>query len=124
MITANQTEFARLLNEPIPPEEQAALDQAIEGLNQAELGGGEAGAGEGGDPQRPPGATYIQVTEEERAQIERLESIVVPMGVNRNAVLEAWLACDKNEELAANYLLNIMEDLTREDEANGDDPQS
>jgi UV excision repair protein RAD23 len=51
------------------------------------------------------------VTQEEMQQIERLEQLVGPMGLDRQAVLEAWLACDKDEQLAANYLLNNAEDI-------------
>ena len=32
------------------------------------------------------------------------------MGFDRNRVLEAFLLCDRNEEMAANFLLNDIDD--------------
>lgn len=60
--------------------------------------GAGAGAGAGGRPRPPPGS--IQVTPEEMASIDRL----VSLGFTKARAAEAFFACDKNEEMAANFL--------------------
>ena len=65
--------------------------------------GAGAGAPAGGRPggaggQPPPGS--IQVSAEEMAAINRLTQLGFPKG----RAAEAYFACDKNEEMAANFL--------------------
>jgi UV excision repair protein RAD23 len=56
------------------------------------------GAGAGGPEDQ---TQYVQVSQEERDAIERL----VGLGFERQLVVQAYFACDKNEEMAANYLI-------------------
>jgi len=84
LINENQAEFLRLINE--------AGGEGAEGDVLGQLGA---------MPQS------ITVTPEEREAIDRLEG----MGFDRALVIEAFLACDKNEQLAANYLLEHAGDF-------------
>jgi UV excision repair protein RAD23 len=82
LIQENQAEFLRLVNET--PESGAGASTNILGALAAQL------------PQP------VTVTPEERDAIQRLEG----MGFNRELVLEVFFACNRDEELAANYLLD------------------
>ncbi|CAN8293123.1 unnamed protein product [Cochlearia groenlandica] len=86
LIQENQAEFLQLLNEPYE-----GSDGDMDIFDQTE--------------QEMPHA--VNVTPAEQEAIQRLEA----MGFDRALVIEAFLACDRNEELAANYLLENSTDF-------------
>lgn len=61
-----------------------------------------AGAGQEGGAAMP--SNYIQVTQEEKVAIDRLADL----GFDKQLAIEAFFACDKNEEMAANYLFDAQ----------------
>ena len=65
----------------------------------AGLQGAGAGGHPGGQAQQPPPGS-IQVSPEEMAAINRLTQLGFP----KSRAAEAYFACDKNEEMAANFL--------------------
>ncbi|KAJ6813195.1 ubiquitin receptor RAD23d-like [Iris pallida] len=84
LIQEHQSEFLRLINEPAEEGESNLLGQLAGAMPQA-----------------------LTVTPEEREAIERLEA----MGFERGLVLEVFFACNKNEEQAANYLLDHIHEF-------------
>jgi len=53
-----------------------------------------------------PGQHVVRLTDEEMASVDRLTE----MGFDRTEAVQAFLACDKNEALAANLLMDSMND--------------
>ncbi|CAN1244678.1 Ubiquitin receptor RAD23c [Linum perenne] len=82
LIQDHQADFLRLINEPMEGGEGGILGQIAAAMPQS-------------------------VTTEEREALDRLEA----MGFDPQIVLEVFFACNKNEELAANYLLDHMNDF-------------
>jgi len=77
LINANKNEFLRLIQEPV---DQSIMQEAVQT-----------------EQNNQPGV--VNVTEEELLAIERLAELA---NCDKTAAAEAFLACDKNENLAAN----------------------
>ncbi|NWI19741.1 RD23B protein, partial [Crypturellus soui] len=93
-ISQHQEHFIQMLNEPVQES-----SQGVSGGEGSTGGVVEAGSGH---------MNYIQVTPQEKEAIERLKALGFPEGL----VIQAYFACEKNENLAANFLLqqNFDED--------------
>eukprot|EP01054_Gregarina_sp_Poly1_P011268 Gregarina_sp_Poly_1__11267@NODE_933_length_5670_cov_66_873461_g662_i0_p2_GENE_NODE_933_length_5670_cov_66_873461_g662_i0NODE_933_length_5670_cov_66_873461_g662_i0_p2_ORF_typecomplete_len341_score73_71UBA/PF00627_31/1_4e14UBA/PF00627_31/1_8e09XPCbinding/PF09280_11/7_7e15UBA_3/PF09288_10/3_8e03UBA_3/PF09288_10/0_0063UBA_3/PF09288_10/0_3DUF1421/PF07223_11/0_0082DUF1421/PF07223_11/6ubiquitin/PF00240_23/0_00031Ubiquitin_5/PF18037_1/0_0016MCM_N/PF14551_6/4e03MCM_N/PF14551_6/0_11FANCI_HD2/PF14680_6/0_2 len=81
-------------------------EQFIEMLNAAAAGGAAPAS-------QPPGrSVMISLTQPEMDAVNRLTE----MGFPRNAVLQAYMACDKDENATANFLFDNMDDMMGGDE--------
>ena len=65
---------------------------------------------------RPPGQT-IRLTKEESDAVKRLQEL----GFSQEDAVQAYFACDKNEEMAANFL---FEQKMRDDEEGNNQNQN
>ncbi|KAK7165786.1 hypothetical protein R3I93_005766 [Phoxinus phoxinus] len=86
-ISQHQERFIQMLNAPVGEGEGG------EGAEFGDLGAI-------GDEATPE--SYIQVTQQEKEAIERLKAL----GFSEALAVQAYFACEKNENLAANFLLN------------------
>ncbi|XP_022648925.1 UV excision repair protein RAD23 homolog B-like isoform X2 [Varroa destructor] len=89
LITENQAEFMRLLNEE---DDEVGEAEALAALGVAGGPGEIAGA---------PMVMEAHVTPADKEAIERLKQLGFP----EHLVVQAYFACEKNENLAANFLL-------------------
>lgn len=89
-MTPEQLQTFMQIMSTIPPEQ---LQQMMPGLGMGG-GGGLGGA--------PPGSHVIRLTDEEMAAVTRLTQL----GFTQQQAVQAYLACDKNESLAANLLFD------------------
>ncbi|WWC92221.1 UV excision repair protein Rad23 [Kwoniella dendrophila CBS 6074] len=92
-IAASNPQLAQLINEN---------PQALYEL----LGAGGGEGDEEDDGFGGPQVMQVNLTQEEAAAVERLEAL----GFDRQLVLQAYMLCDKNEELAANFLFENGEE--------------
>jgi UV excision repair protein RAD23 len=105
MIGENPQAFLDLLNQAGSIDDDApATGTGSTGSTGSTGGvGGAGGAGGAGGPGR--GTITVTLSPQEQQIIDRLQD----MGFERNRVIEAFLACDRNENLAVNYLLSSFD---------------
>eukprot|EP00172_Hildenbrandia_rubra_P000577 Plantae.Rhodophyta-Hildenbrandia_rubra.ctg13079.p1 GENE.Plantae.Rhodophyta-Hildenbrandia_rubra.ctg13079~~Plantae.Rhodophyta-Hildenbrandia_rubra.ctg13079.p1 ORF type:complete len:441 (-),score=129.90 Plantae.Rhodophyta-Hildenbrandia_rubra.ctg13079:1793-2971(-) len=104
-LNAHPERLIQALNSGLPANEQSDASEI------AELAGSIGGGGG-----LPEGAQVISVNEDERQQLERLKSLGEAMGLSQQSVLQTWLACDRNENLAANYMADHSQELRESQE--------
>ncbi|CAG9585495.1 unnamed protein product [Danaus chrysippus] len=85
-ISQHQQAFVRMLNEPVNPSAAGAVAEEAVPDNPV--------------PQQPQ--NVIQVSPQDKEAIERLKALGFP----EHMVIQAYFACEKNENLAANFLLS------------------
>lgn len=90
------------LYQAISQNPQAFMQMLQGGAPPAAGAPGPQGAGAAGGPRQH----VVQITQEEKAAIDNLEGL----GFSHQRALEAYLICDKNEQMAANYLFENNDD--------------
>ncbi|XP_075590818.1 UV excision repair protein Rad23 [Dermatophagoides farinae] len=103
LITQNQEAFLQMLNEPI----ESSVQQTTAGRGTgAAAAAASAAAVDGASEQPNPNLMNLigtaHMTEQDKEAIDRLKALGFP----EYLVIQAYFACDKNENMAANFLLS------------------
>lgn len=96
LINEHQNEFYNMINEPMDSESSSSGGSTT-GTNPAAPAAPAAGG---------PTRQSITITQTEREAIDRLKALGFPEGM----CVQAYFACEKNENLAANFLLSQGDD--------------
>ena len=99
LIKDNEEEFKNLLSEPLNETDIMTFNAMRSGLGDVGFGGSGL-TQQQGVPQR---RNQIVLTKEEFEAVKRLKE----MGFDEMEAVQAYIACDKNEELAANFLFDM-----------------
>jgi UV excision repair protein RAD23 len=114
LIRAHEDEFKALIQQPISEEDMRVFQQFSQGGQLGGLGGGLGGSSSGGQQvggQSSGGQSsggqggrrdVIRLSQEDYEAVNRLKE----MGFSEIDAAQAFFACDKNEELAANLLFD------------------
>ncbi|XP_043657677.1 UV excision repair protein RAD23 homolog A isoform X3 [Drosophila teissieri] len=129
LISENQDAFLNMLNQPIERESESSATVPrvssarthstlanVNNLFSSDLGAATAqrstaatsaaqqsgSAAENEDLEQPLGVSTIRLNRQDQDAIERLKALGFP----ETLVVQAYFACEKNEELAANFLLS------------------
>lgn len=111
LIAEHQEEFVAALQEPVGAGSSGQHDPVaamIAAAHAAQAGGGTQGGAAIPDSAAgfaPAAPVAIQLSAAEQEAVGRLQAL----GFDRRSAVEAYLACDRNEEVAANYLFEAME---------------
>ena len=97
LINEREEEFKNLLEQPVTEADIRNLRSFQQEMGMGGVGG-EHGGHEHGHGQ---GTISVNLTPEDRVVINRLKELG---NFNEADVIQAYIACDKNEEMAANYL--------------------
>jgi UV excision repair protein RAD23 len=102
LIKQNEDEFKALIEQPINDEDMRAF-QDFNRQSQGAFGGANEGSSTSTDPQISQGQggrNYIKLSKHDYDAVGRLKEL----GFNETDSLQAYFACDKNEDMAANLL--------------------
>jgi len=103
LINEHQNEFYNMINEPMDSESNSSGGSIPSSGANPILGGNTPASGDAPPSQGGAGGQRsIAVTQAEREAIDRLIALGFPEGM----CVQAYFACEKNENLAANFLLS------------------